>query len=85
MKTIDFYGEMSKQSQSVNKIILCGGGSNMKGLAEYLNQRIKKEVVLGSPWINLNLGSGLPVINKEISVRYATAIGLALRGLNYGN
>jgi len=84
-KTIDFYGEMSKQSREINRIILCGGGSNMKGLSEYLNQRIKKDVVLGNPWVNLNLGSGLPVINKEISVRYATAIGLALRGLNYGN
>ena len=85
MKTIDFYGEMSKKPQSINKIILCGGGSNMKGLVEYLSQRTQKEVILGNPWINLSLDDKLPEISREISVRYTTAIGLAIRGINYGN
>lgn len=84
-KTMDFYGEMSKRSQEVNRIILCGGGSNMKGMAQYLNERIKKEVVVGDPWINLNLAGGLPAIDRSVSVRYVTAIGLAIRALNYGN
>ena len=85
IKTMDFYGEMSKQAQEVKTIILCGGGSNMKGMAEYLNERVKKDVVVGSPWINLGLDGGLPAINKSVSVRYVTAIGLAIRALNYGN
>lgn len=85
IKTIDFYGEMFKRSQGVDKIILCGGGSSMKGLPEYLKKRIKKDVIIGDPWINLKLASNLPPINKEISARYATAIGLAMRGSNYGN
>ena len=85
MKTIDFYGEMSKKSQNINRIVLCGGGSNMKGLVEYLSQRTQKEVVLGNPWVNLNLDNKLPEISRETSVRYATAIGLAIRGINYGN
>lgn len=84
-KTIDFYGEMSGQHGGIGKIILCGGGSNMKGLVQYLNQRIGKEVLLGNPWINLDLGPELPPIDKDSSVRYATSVGLALRGLNYGN
>ena len=84
-KTMDFYGEMSGQKGGVGKIILCGGGSNMKGMAQYLNQRIGKEIFLGNPWVNLKLGSDLPPMDKEVSVRYATSIGLALRGLNYGN
>ncbi|MDZ4384932.1 MAG: type IV pilus assembly protein PilM, partial [Candidatus Moranbacteria bacterium] len=84
-KTMDFYGEMSKQSQEVKRIILCGGGSNMKGMAQYLNERIKKEVVMGDPWINLNLGNSLSVIDRSVSVRYVTALGLAIRSLNYGN
>ncbi|KKR21684.1 MAG: Type IV pilus assembly protein PilM [Candidatus Moranbacteria bacterium GW2011_GWA2_39_41] len=85
MKTMDFYGEMSKRPKGVNKIILCGGGSSMKGLAEYLQQRTKKDVSVGSPWINLKTVDKLPTINKETSVRYVTAIGLAIRGMNYGN
>lgn len=85
IKTMDFYGEMSKQSAGISKIILCGGGSNLKGLPEFLNRRINKEVVLGDPWQNLNFGHDLPPISKEESVRYATVIGLALRANNYGN
>lgn len=85
IKTIDFYGEMFKQGHGIDKIILCGGGSGMKGLPEYLEKRIKKDVIIGNPWINLKLKSNLPPINKEISMRYATAIGLAIRGSNYGN
>lgn len=85
MKTMDFYGEMSGQAGGITKVILCGGGSNMKGMAQYLNQRIGKDVFLGNPWVNLNLGSDLPPIDKDTSVRYATAVGLALRGTNYGN
>jgi type IV pilus assembly protein PilM len=84
-KTMDFYGEMSGRSQKVSRIILCGGGSNMKGIPEYLNQRIKIEVVVGNPWINLNLEGDLSTINKATSVRYATAAGLAIRALNYGD
>ncbi|MDP1884740.1 MAG: type IV pilus assembly protein PilM [Candidatus Moranbacteria bacterium] len=84
-KTMDFYGEMSKQSKEVKRIILCGGGSNMKGMEQYLNERLKKEVLVGDPWVNLNLDGNLPVINKSVSVRYVTAIGLAIRALNYGN
>ncbi|MFA7209390.1 MAG: type IV pilus assembly protein PilM [Parcubacteria group bacterium] len=84
-KTMDFYGEMSKQSQEVKRIVLCGGGSNMKGMAQYLNERIGKDVVVGDPWINLNLGGSLSAMDKSVSVRYVTAIGLAIRALNYGN
>jgi type IV pilus assembly protein PilM len=85
VKTIDFYGEMSNDSQEITKIILCGGGSNMKGMPEFLTQEINKEVVVGDPWINLQMGGKLPIINKETSVRYATAIGLALNGVKYGS
>ncbi|MDD5464513.1 MAG: pilus assembly protein PilM, partial [Candidatus Moranbacteria bacterium] len=85
MKTMDFYNEMSKKPQGIDRVILCGGGSAMKGLPEYLHGRIGKEVIIGNPWINLKMDNNLPALNKEASVRYATAIGLAIRGLNYGN
>jgi type IV pilus assembly protein PilM len=84
-KTIDFYGEMSKDINEIERIILCGGGSNIKGVADFLTKRINKEVVMGNPWINLRLNNELPVLKGEISIRYITAIGLALRGAKYGN
>ncbi|MFA5993649.1 MAG: type IV pilus assembly protein PilM [Parcubacteria group bacterium] len=85
LKTMDFYGEMSNNAQEIDEIILCGGGSNMKGMPEFLAQKINKAVVVGNPWINLKLNNDLPIINKDNSARYVTAIGLALRGARYGD
>ncbi len=84
-KTLDFYGEISQEQSSIEKIILCGGGANLKGLVPYLSKRLGKEVEVGNPWVNVALGDTLPVISKEDSVRYSTVIGLALKGSQYGN
>jgi len=83
-KTLDFYREMFKdEAEKIEKIILCGGGANLKGLVPYLSKRLSKNIEIGNAWSNLNFGKNLPIINKESSVRYPTVIGLALRGLNY--
>lgn len=85
-KTIDFYKTMSKEKrEDINKIIISGGGANLKGLIPYFSTRLSREVVFGSPWVNLNLGKNLPPISRNDSARYATAVGLAMRGINYGN
>lgn len=83
-KTIDFYAEMNPENSEVKKIILCGGGSNLKGLAVYLAKRLNRDIEMGDPWVNLKLGNNLPIIDKENAARYSTVIGLALRGLDYG-
>lgn len=69
--------------KQVSKILLCGGGANLKGLPEFLSSELKLPVELGNPWINI-----LPKGQKNISefpqkeaLRYATALGLALRGI----
>lgn len=80
-RTIDFYLSSLKYSSSVDRIIICGGGSNMQGLIPYLSKSLNREVEMGNPWINfLTLGK-LPIIDKNKSVQYSTAIGLALKGL----
>ncbi len=84
-KTIDFYQNMSKESRKIQKIIISGGGANLRGLISYLTTRLAREVINGDPWINLNLGKNLPIINREDSMRYATVIGLAMRKINYEN
>lgn len=82
-KSLDFFQTMNKDKPGVSRIILCGGGANLKGLADYLSSRLGKEVRLGDPWINFNLGGKLPLINKEGSVHFATVIGLALKNINH--
>jgi type IV pilus assembly protein PilM len=84
-KTLDFYSDFTKNGTKIEKIILCGGGANLKGLAPFLTKRLSKEIELGDSWINLNLGKKLPIIDRENSIRYSTVIGLALRGMNYEN
>ncbi len=79
-KTIDFYLVMSKTPREVNKIILCGGGSNLKGLVDYLSQRVGREVALGDPLVNLSLEKKeREKINRENCIGYATVIGLAIK------
>lgn len=84
-KTIDFYQSMSRKNKGIEKIIICGGGANLRGLIPYLTTRLCKEVKMGDPWINLNMGNNLPIISKEESVSYVTAIGLAIKNNEYGD
>lgn len=84
-KSIDFYHEISKGSGEVKRIIICGGGSSLKGIVPYLTTKLSKEVTVGDPWINLNLGNKLPIIDRGSSMRYSTAVGLALKRIYYGD
>lgn len=70
-------------STGVSKILLCGGGANLKGLPELLSLELKIPVELGNPWINI-----LPEGRKETkglsfekSLSFTTALGLALGGI----
>lgn len=83
-RSVDFYLNNLRYSSAVDKVVLCGGGSNMRGILPYLAKRLNKPVEFGNPWVNLRLGGALPLINKKQSVQYSTALGLALRGIrNY--
>lgn len=82
-RSIDFYLSELKYSKSVDKIILCGGGANTKGILPYLSKKLGREIELGNPWANVKWGKNLPVIDRNQSVQYSTAVGLALRALYY--
>lgn len=81
-KSIDFYLNNLKYSEGIDSIVLCGGGSNMQGLLPFFSRRLGRPVELGNPWINVNLGNDIPLIDRKRSVQYSTAIGLALRGID---
>lgn len=79
-----FHGEHS--DKAVKKIILSGGSSKLKNLAEFLGPEFSDlpglTVVLGNPWQNLKL-SGSPPLEATEALSYTTAIGLAMRGVNF--
>ena len=88
-KHLDYYQShtshehLPPNGNRVAKILLCGGGANLKGLTELLALELKIPVQLGNPWVNI-----LPEGQKELSelpfeksLGYTTALGLALRGI----
>lgn len=71
-----------KKAPAIDKIILCGGSSNLAGLADYLSNSIKIPVEIANVWENvLSFEDAIPPIDKRHSLAYATSIGLALQNL----
>ena len=88
-KYLDYYQthasheHIPPDGRGVSKIFLSGGGGNLKGLADFLSMEFKIPVETGNPWINI-LPEPLrevPELHYEESLKYTTALGLALRGL----
>ncbi|MDI6603241.1 MAG: type IV pilus assembly protein PilM [Patescibacteria group bacterium] len=69
--------------KEISKILLCGGGANLKGLTELLTLKLKIPVELANPWVNIlpEDQREIPELPFEKSLSYTTALGLALRGI----
>jgi type IV pilus assembly protein PilM len=74
-------------NKKVSKIVLCGGGSNLKGLPELLSLELKLPVEIANPFINILPEQKIKTIGitKEQSLGYATALGLSLRAIKENN
>ena len=65
--------------KAINRIILCGGDSNLQGLAEYLQASMKVKVSHLSAWTNISdMNLSVPDMSFQESLGYATVLGLAL-------
>ena len=76
------YGHKHKKNREteIKEIILCGGDANLPGLAEFLSEKLNIPVKLANVWINVfNFDDYIPEIKFNASLKFATAIGLALR------
>ncbi|MEK7535535.1 MAG: pilus assembly protein PilM [Patescibacteria group bacterium] len=70
----------SNNKDVVSRIVLCGGNANVPGLLEYLTSGTKVPVSIGNPWVNiLSFNESVPAITSRESLKYCTALGLALR------
>lgn len=68
----------------INRIILCGGDSNLTGLSEYLEASMKINVDHANTWVNISdMDISVPSMSFEESLAYATVLGLALGGYTY--
>lgn len=83
-KYLSFWRTHKKENDNdyppVEKILLCGGEANLPGLPEYLSATLDINVTIGNVWINaFSLNDYIPTLDQPNSLRYATAVGLALR------
>lgn len=96
IETINFYNSQHPETGQINKILLCGGGSNIKDLDQIITKSTSVKTEIANSFINLaerkkdfakhffethgakNKEKNV-YIKQDISLTYATAIGLALR------
>lgn len=78
----------TKTAVKLSKILLCGGGANLKGLPEFLSANLGLPVELANPWLNIlpqmARATEIPPIPFCQSLGFTTALGLALRSI-YGD
>ncbi len=71
--------EEGDDNPPIKKVILCGGDSNLIGLADYLSVSMKNQVEMANVWSNIvNTKDYTPEINFRQSLSFSTALGLAL-------
>ncbi|MEK7117395.1 MAG: pilus assembly protein PilM [Patescibacteria group bacterium] len=78
-RVLFFY--QKQNNKNVDKIILVGGGSAMKGWAEICSQYFKVEVVAGHPFSKVEAPAFLEEILRETGPEFAVSVGVALRKL----
>jgi type IV pilus assembly protein PilM len=83
-KTFDFYRATTDDSEIVmQKILISGGGSKLKGLAEDLSARLELPVEVLDPFRQIKVDTRKfdPDYLSEIMPEMAVAVGLAVRGV----
>jgi type IV pilus assembly protein PilM len=84
-KTMDFYRATVEEGESaVEKILVSGGGSKLRGLVEFLSKRFEVPVEMFDPFrkIKVDARGFDPEYMREIVPEMAIAVGLALRGVD---
>ncbi|HEX8853532.1 MAG TPA: type IV pilus assembly protein PilM, partial [Pyrinomonadaceae bacterium] len=83
-KTFDFYRATAEESEAaVQRILISGGGSKLRGLPEFLAQRFEIVVERLDPFRRISVDARRfdPDYMREVVPEMAVAVGLALRGV----
>lgn len=84
-KSIDYYSDYFKISSKEDfKIVICGGGANLRSMDTYLSKALGKPVEISNPWreINANKITGQSLSTRCRTLFYTTALGLSLYNLS---
>lgn len=78
-RVLFFHQRQSRKN--VDKVILIGGGSALKGFAELSAKNFKVEVVAGNPFSKVEAPAFLAQVLEETGPEFAVSVGVALRKL----
>ncbi len=72
-----------EKMQNVSRLLLCGGGANLKGLAQFLQEQLNVDVSLANPLINFNLKVQAEKlkIKQDKALSLTTALGLSQKDI----
>lgn len=70
-----------KRNKSVGKVVLTGGGVNLKGLKDYAQKIFQTECVIANPFEKVEFPAFLEDVLKTAGPEFSVAIGIALRKL----
>lgn len=74
--------EEGERVTPVDRILLVGGSANLRGLDDYIAGRTQAAAFRPNVWTRVcDFDEYIPPIDRRTSLQFATAIGLALRGV----
>ncbi len=70
-----------KEHKTIDKVVLTGGGSLLKGMLSFAKNNLENEVVYAHPFSKVETPAFLENILKEIGPSFSVSLGVALRQL----
>ena len=79
-RQLSFFWNASGAEEGIDKIVLCGGGALVPGLAQELAEKTGIECILADPLRGLSVGGGFdPQYLKEVGPLMGVCVGMAMR------
>ena len=74
--------EKGERVTPVERVFIVGGSANIRGIVDYIAERVQAPTEKPNVWQNVcSFEEYIPPIDRKTSLQFATAIGLALRGM----
>jgi len=69
----------NRGAPKIERVILCGGGSNLLGIKEYAESRFSLPTVVGNPFHRVEYPPKIEPMMRELGPELAVAVGLGMR------
>lgn len=73
------YNFENSSKDKIGRVILSGGGSNLKGIENYLSREFQMPTALADPTSKINFPPSIAPLARDIGSSFTVAFGLAIR------